>query len=141
MRAKDYMRSVYQAEQELRLIQRKRQHYIELATSLSVNLEALPGGNLTSSRTETAAIGLADLAEQLSVKAKKYSALVTEAQSMVDEIPQLKFRKLLTLKYLVGMSWKSVSDELDYDDEKSVYRAHKYALQELQKRIDYHGLT
>ena len=134
MTAKEFMQQVHHAETELRLIEKKRRHYQELATNISVNLTGMPGGGQQgSSRVETGAIGIVDLLTFLDVKAKEYTALIVQAEKLIDKIPQDNFRRVLTLRYLLGNSWKTILDEMEYKDEKSVYRCHGYALKELQK--------
>jgi hypothetical protein len=43
---------------------------------------------------------------------------------------------ILNYRYLCGWSYKSISDELKYNDPNSVYRAHGWALREAQKIIN-----
>lgn len=134
MQAKVFMEQVRRAEEELKLIQAKRRHYHELATMAGIG-----GGSVGSqhtgatSRVETAAVNIVDLTTALDVKEAEYVQLIQKAEQLIDRIPQFKFRQVLTLHYLAGMTMKSVSDEIGYKDEKSVYRARGYALRELQK--------
>ena len=134
MTAKEFMQQVRHAENELKLIEKKRRHFQELATSISVNLTGMPsGGQQGASRVETGAIGIVDLMAGLEQKAREYTALIVQAEQMLEKIPQDNFRKVLTLRYMLGYSWKTILDEMEYKDEKSVYRCHGYALKELQK--------
>ena len=133
MKAKEFMQQVHHAEIELRMIEKKRRHFQELATNIGVNLTGMPGGGQQgSSRVETGAIGLVDLMAGLDKKAAEYAALITKAEDLIDKIPQDNFRKVLTLRYILGESWKTIVDEMEYKDEKSAYRCHGYALKELQ---------
>ena len=133
MKAKEFMDQVRTAEKELKLIGAKRRHYIEMATSIGVNLTGMPGGPRGKSRVEAGAIGMVDLLTELDVKEKEYAALVKKAEDLIEQLPQEKFRKVLTLYYLAGLSMRSVNDEMDYKDEKSAYHCCRYALRELQK--------
>jgi len=133
MQAKEFMQQVRKAESELKLIAMKRRHYEDLAASIGVKLTGMPSGSGGGSRVETAAVGLTILTSQLTEKEKEYAALVRKAEKLIDKIPQEKFRKVLTLRYLCGISWRSIQDEMAYNDEKSVYRCNGYALKELQK--------
>jgi len=72
---------------------------------------------------------LADLEQQIA----KHAKIISEAENLISRIPQEKYRQLLTLRYLAGMSWSSISDEMGYQDRNSVYRAHGYALIEARK--------
>ena len=133
MTAKEFMEKVRQAESELRLINKKRLHYQELATSIGVKLTGMPGGQKGGSMVETGAVAIVDLMAELDAKEKEYTAVVKKAEGLISKIRQEKFRKILTLRYITGCSWKIIRDEMEYKDEKSVYRCHGYALRELQK--------
>jgi hypothetical protein len=62
--------------------------------------------------------------------------LIAEAEQVISRIEHDRLRRILTLRYLCGMSLRSISDELGYKDSNSVYRAHGYALLAAQKIID-----
>lgn len=134
MTAKAFLLSVRKAEIDLLHISARKRHYQDLISAIGSNIKSVvvktSGG---SSKTETAAIGLVDLVDKLTEKEKEYVALVEKAEALIAKIPQEKFRTVLTLRYLVGDSWKTIRDEMDYKDEKSVFRCHGYALRELQK--------
>ena len=53
--------------------------------------------------------------------------------SRVRQVPQEKYRLILTYMYLLGKSPKWISDELEYNDPNSVYRAKGWALWEAQQ--------
>ena len=129
------MERVRQAETELKLINKKRQHYHELATSIGVKLTGMPGGQKGGSMVETGAVALVDLLADLDKKESEYVQIVKSADELISKLKQEKFRKVLTLRYITGCSWKTIRDEMDYADEKSVFRCHGYALKELQKLL------
>ena len=93
----------------------------------------MPAGKQNKSKVEMSAIGVADLLQQLERKEKEYARVVKDAEEIIDKLPQEKFRMVLVLRYICGHSWKLIRDEMDYEDEKSVFRCHGYALKELQK--------
>ena len=136
MTAKEFLLSVKMAENDLMLIRARKAHYQDMIAAIGSNMRSVvvqtSGG---SSKTEAAAIGLADLMGKLSDKERQYVALVERADALISKIPQEKFRTVLTLRYLVGDSWKTIRDKMDYRDEKSVFRCHGYALKELQKLL------
>lgn len=134
MTAKEYMVRVRRAEQELEILAEKKRHYIDLMLSIGANTgKAVIRAPSGSSKAETAAVGLVDLAEQIDKKIQEYTQIVKKAEALIDKLPQEKFRKVLTYRYLCNLSWKTISDKLDYSDEKSVHTCHRYALRELQK--------
>jgi hypothetical protein len=132
MQAKQYMQMIREAEIELKLINAKRQHYIDLAASMGAGIGKVSDTPSTGSRVETAAIGMADLLTELNVKAREYEGMIRKAEALISKIPQERFRQLLTYRYFCNWSWSHISDELGYKDPKSVYRVHGWALRELQ---------
>ena len=134
MTAKEMMTRVHRAEQELLVLNAKKRHYEDLMMSIGANTgKAVIGKPSGVSKTETAAIGLVFLMDQIEAKIKEFTQIVVNAEAMIEKLPQDNFRKVLTLRYICDWSWKSIRDELGYKDEKSVYRCHGYALKELQK--------
>ena len=61
-------------------------------------------------------------------KAKEYVIQIQRAERLIALLPQERYRQILTFRYLCGWSFRSISDELHYQDQKSVYRAHGWAL-------------
>ena len=138
MRAKDFFKQVQTAERELKLLNAQISHFRDLGLSITGGGMDSPvvSHSRGSSRVEMAAMGIFDSTQKLEQQAKEYLAVIAKAQHVVDMIPQDKFRQILTLHYLAGWSFSSISDELKYNDRKSVYKAHKYALDEAQKVLD-----
>jgi Zn-dependent M32 family carboxypeptidase len=95
----------------------------------------MPGGQGGGSRVETGAIGLIDLIGECTDKEREYVALVKKAEELIAKIPEEKFRRVLTLRYIACESWKTVRDKMGYEDEKSVFRCNGFALRELQKLL------
>lgn len=136
MQAKDYMSRVQKAERELHRISAKKRHYADLAMSIGAKMRAVVvSSNDNSSKTETAAIGLAEMQEMLEKKERAYVAIVREAEEKIEQIPQDKFKDVLTYRYICGESWPTIRDKLGYKDIKSAHRCNGYALQELQKHL------
>lgn len=133
MQAKEFMQQVRVAEQELKMIGAKRRHYEDLARSVGCGIGSATAKPSGASRVEAAAVGLVDLFTDLDVKERQYVALIRKAEELIARLPRERHRQILTLRYLSGWSWKSISDEMEYHDPKSVYRVHGWALQELQK--------
>lgn len=138
MRAKEFFRQVAHAERELMLIRAQIAHFSDLGTSISGGSMDSPvvTHSRTGSRVESAAMGIYDATKELEEKAKEYLATVQKARTVIAAIPQEKYRQILTLRYLAGWSYKSISDELRYKDDKSVYRAHGWALVEAQRILN-----
>lgn len=101
MKAKDYMLRVQKAENELLRIRAKKQHYADLAMSIGAKVRTVVVASVDNgSKTETAAIGLAEMQEQLERKEKEYVALVKEAEALIEGLTQERFKDVLTLRYI-----------------------------------------
>ena len=134
MTTKDYFLRVRASERELRLLMAKKRHYEDIGLSISPQITGMPGsGQRGASRVEMAAVGMVDILADLRQQIEKHAKIISDAENLIARIPQEKYRQLLTLRYLAGLSWSSISDEMGYQDRNSVYRAHGYALMEAKK--------
>ena len=140
MTPKQYLQQVAQAERDLRTLKAKLAHYEELGIMSSLSNGNTPvKASKGHSRVETAAIGIVDTLSEMMAKIADYTAIITQAQKLIDRIPQENYRKLLTLHYLCGWKLPRVGEELRYEDRNSVYRAHGWALLELGKVLKEKG--
>ena len=122
------------AEREMRLLAAKKRHFEDVGFSITTRITGMPGsGQRGASKVEMAAVGMVDVMAQLQKQIDEYARIIQDAENLIARIPQEKYRQLLTLRYLAGMSWPSISDEMGYRDRNSVYRAHGYALIEARK--------
>ena len=130
--AKQFFQQVRRAETELKVLNAKLQHYEDIGFSISGSSGVIGNKNRGSSRVELAAIGAVDVFRQLHEQQKEYMAVIARAEQVIRAIRQEKYRQILNYRYLCGWSFKSISDELAYNDPNSVYRAHGWALHEAQ---------
>lgn len=134
MKARDFFRQVQRAESELKILNAKLRHYEDIGLSIGTgNNNGMPGNrNRSASRVELAAIGAVDVFQDLLSQQREFAAIVARAEHVIKMIKQEKYRQILNYRYLCGWSFKSISDELKYNDPNSVYRAHGWALHEAQ---------
>ena len=133
MTAKEFFRQVRRAERELKIIKAKLEHYEDLGFSLGGAAGVIGNKQRGSSRVEMAAIGKVDVMRDLVEQQKEYMAIIARAEDIIRQVPQEKYRLILTYLYLLGKSPKWISDELEYNDPNSVYRAKGWALWEAQQ--------
>lgn len=138
MKAKEFFRLVRIAESELKVLNAKIQHYEDLGMSISMgNNSGMPGsGNRGTSRVEIAACGAVDASMDLEKQKREYMAIIAKAEHVIKMLPQERYRQILTYRYICGKSLRWISDELEYTDQNSIYRAHGWALKEAQKILD-----
>jgi hypothetical protein len=136
MKAKDFFRQVRVAEAELKILNAKISHYEELGFPRGGIVSGTGNRRKGTSAVELAACSAADALSDLEDQRRRFRAIVGRAEGIIKKIPQERYRQLLSFRYLCGKSFRWISDELDYSDPKSVYRAHGWALREAQKILD-----
>ena len=136
MTAKEIFQASYAAVREIRRLEQRRAHYLAMAASVAGLSQTPVTGGEKHSRTETAAIGLAELADQMAVRAAEYLAVVRKAENLVEKLEKPRFREVLTLRYIQGYSWEDVSRLMGYVDPGSVFRVNRWALQAAQKFLN-----
>ena len=138
MKAKEFFRQVRIAETELKVLNAKRQHYLDLGISMggSSTSGTIGNKNRSTSRVELAACGAVDAMQDLEEQRKRYLAIIARAEKVISQITQEKYRQILDYRYICGKSFRWISDELEYNDPNSIYRAHGWALKEAQKILN-----
>lgn len=136
MTAKQFFRQVQQAESELKVLNAKYRHYEDLGFSMGGAAGVIGNKQKGTSRVELAACGAVDALRAVDEQRRAYMAVIARAEAIIKSIPQEKYRMILNYRYLCGWSFRSISDELAYNDPNSVYRAHGWALSEAQKVIN-----
>ena len=133
MTAKEFFRQVRRAENELKVLNAKLEHYEELGFSSGGIVSGTGNAHRGTSRVELAACGAVDALRDLYDARRDFLAVIARAEGIIRKVPQEKYRMLLSYYYILGKSPKWISDELGYRDPNSVYRAKGWALWEAQK--------
>ena len=136
MTAREFFRRVRTAESELKILNAKLAHYEELGISLGGACGVIGNKQKGTSRVEFAAIGAVDALRDLYDRIREYMAIIARAEAIIAQVPQEKYRRILNYRYILGRSFRWISDELEYTDPNSVYRAHGWALHEAQMIIN-----
>jgi len=134
---KDWLKRVLFAEKEIKVLRARVGHYEDIGLTIThFSTDTPVKASKGSSRVETAAVGIVDTLNALNANLGAYETIVRDAENMINRVPQENYRRLLTYRYLCGMSFRSISDELRYTDRNSVYRAHGWAILELKKILN-----
>ena len=141
MKAKAFFEQVAKAAHDLGVVKKKLRRYRDIGYSISGGSMDSPvvSHSRGSSRVEASAIGMYETTREWEETEKRLAAVIHEAEKVIEQIPQQKFRDVLTFKYICGMSRESIADELGYKDKRSVNRAHGFALREAQKILNKAG--
>ena len=132
MRAKDFFRQVLRAESQFKQLTARLRHYEDIGLTITGTGSGIGGNQRGSSRVELAAIGMVDATSHLVAEIREYQQIIARAEAVISAVPQEKYRQILNYRYLCGWSFRSIADELRYNDPNSIYRAHGWALHEAQ---------
>lgn len=136
MTSKELFNRVFAAQQEIKLLERRRRKYIEMACSAAGMSETSVRSSGNKSRTEQAAMKLVELADRMGNTAAEYYKLVEDAEGLIARLDRPRHRQVLTLRYIECKGWREITRIMRYEDEKSVFRVHGWALRAAQKLLD-----
>ena len=136
MNVKRLLVSVIDAQRRIRDMLARKEHYRELATSISGMSENRIRSTDKRSRVETAALALVDLGADLGKQAEMLAEQLREAERLLDQLSNARHSQILGMRYLEAKSWDEIMRVMGYGDIHSAYRLHGYALAELQKIAD-----
>jgi len=137
MKAKAFFMRARSAENDIKRLERMMEHYRAVGGSISSKWGGIGGGKGNNqSKVETAALGIISAEQSILDELYKYRAIVAEAENVISRVPQSRFREILTMHYLAGMTLADVSRALGYRHTENLYRAHGWALAAAQKEID-----
>jgi len=136
MKAKDFFRQVRVAEKELKILNAKLRHFEELGMSMGGASGVIGNKHRGSSRVELGACGAVDATMDLEKQKREYLAIISRAEQVIRQIEQERYRQILEYYYICGKSFRWISDELEYNDRNSIYRAHGWALSKAQEVLN-----
>lgn len=122
-------------ESRIRAKQAEMRHYRELATSISPNYDGLPHGSSASSKVESAVLRIVALTEEIAAESEQLVAYRKYAKAIIDGVPELRQRDVLTYRYLNGYEWETVCILMD-KSRTQVWRIHAEALDAAQQSMD-----
>lgn len=137
MRAKEFFMRARHAEADIERLEAMIEHWESVGTGITSKWGYTPpGSGANHSKVELAVLGIVAAEEGVLSELEAYRKIVLEAEKVISMISQSRFRQILSLHYLAGLSLAEVGTRLKYQDRNSIYRAHGYALSEAQKIID-----
>lgn len=90
---------------------------------------AMEKGVNNFSRVATYAAELIDIENECKSKIKSAREKIEKAQRVIDSIEKYRHRELLELRYLNCKKWSEIAKIMGYEDERTVYKTHAYALE------------
>ena len=117
-----------------------RQKYHRLgdqATSVTPNLSGMPSPHgCPSDKVGQAAAERADLMDDIIEQERMCSAVIHQIESAVSRVDDFEHRQILHSRYLEGMPWQDIADEMNYS-LRSVHRKKLDALDVLPLVVTY----
>lgn len=129
MSTKEYLNQAYRLEQRIRLHKERLEELRELSGSVgSPGFEEHfnPNRNTEAPFIKTL-YKIMELEEKVNNELSDLLKLQVEIQGVIDALPDMDERLVLTYRYLKNMSWSQIGDKL-YVDERTVRRWHNKAL-------------
>ena len=132
MTAKEYLRQYRRLTESLRQLESDLRKLEEERDSIQIRADGMPGSGSVSKRVENLAVRIIDQQRRTMVRREKVLAKREEIRSVIMLVPDPKLSRLLDLRYVEGMKWEEISQEMVID-LRYIYRLHGRALQEADK--------
>ena len=142
MNSKEYFQNVYTAVRKLQVLRERRNVYLSMGlSSPGMSSDGIHGGSIKSSRTEKAALELAELSEGIESHITELSAILLDAERILEQLDP-SYARILQMRYIQCLRWSEIQHALGCD-AATTYRRHGRALQaagrileSIEKRID-----
>lgn len=128
MSPRDYLQQARGMRLRIEALNERRQRYEDLATSATAHYRSGPGGTKRVSSVEEYAVKLADLSEEMNLRAGIYAEALREIEAAIDAVEDPKYRDILRYRYLNGWSWRMIERKMYYGNNY-IFQLHLRALQ------------
>ena len=128
MDAKTYLRQLHDLDREIDALLQRRERYEALATRRTASYSDMPRGGRTESSVEYFACRLVELAQDIDAKIDAFVDLTREAEHLIEQVQDERYRRILKYRYLNGWRWERIAEAMNYD-RRQVTRLHGDALQ------------
>ena len=93
--------------------------------------------NNCQSKVETNAVKIISLEESLKNDMAELSKLTQKFLTALDKIEDIKYRELLTYRYLCGNTWEQVAEQMNYSYMHVLIRLHPKALKLIENMNNF----
>ena len=138
--AKTYLRRYRALVARQESLQRAINAAYDRAYSCTARLKpvTVTGGNGAFDRMAEDVARIADETEQLYAEKQKVNAALTEILRAIDAVPDEMQKTVLTLRYVEGMDWISVAEQIHYERTETLV-FHGRALWNVNKWLEENG--
>lgn len=108
----------------------ERDQLVELATSITPNLDGMPHGSGTSDKVGNAAVKLVVMAKEIDRLIDQYVDFKRKVIQDLEKLPENEYL-VLHKRYIQGLSWGRIAKDLHYSRQQ-VWRVNVKALESLK---------
>ena len=131
MTAREYLERLRTIDRETNAMLAHRQEMLEQAISIKSMPDGVCVQTATGSRVEAAAIKLADYSEEINGSIDKLVDSKREAEKLIRQVQDSRFRSILTYRYLYNWPWEKIMGQMHFESSH-LFRLHGYALLEFE---------
>lgn len=128
---KEFLQQYRLAEMEELRLEHEIERWRSRAGKMTAGYSKAPAAGGDGRSMEYTLERLGELAAELTAQRDKLVRLRREIGAAIDTVPDARFRELLRLRYIEGMTWGRLAVAMGYDDLRWVYRMHGRALEKL----------
>ncbi len=144
MTAREYLERLRTIDRDINAMLEHKQEMLERATSIRSMPDGVCVQTATSSRVESAAVALADYGNCINEAVDILVDSKREAQRMIGQIQDSRFKSILTYRYLYNWGWEKIMGQMHFESSH-MFRLHGYALLEFENvfariTVDYSKL-
>lgn len=130
MTAKEYLSRARGIEDEIRQLERMRRAAYERATGCTAPINPAPAHGAGSDNTAS----YAHYDGLLQRKIEELHAVKAEIESVIERVPDERYRRLLRGRYLEQHTWERLAVDMNYS-YMQVCRLHGRALSEVERML------
>jgi len=135
MTAKEYLSQYRRITERIRQIGNEIRRLEDLADSISAENDGMPRGTKTSDRTGSLAVRIADRKAEYSRVLIEAEAKRSEIITVINSVDDPIHSRLLYDRYILGMRWDDIADDIHYEASHTRTRLHSKALQDTSQYI------
>ena len=121
---KQWLRRVMDAEEYIHDLQKSYQEVVDMATSITPRYE---GDGGSGSKNPHKFDKVAEYAERVERAINQLAAEKLKVYDAVEQLPDVTLKRVMTLRYIRGMKWERIADEMGYS-KRNVTILHGKAL-------------
>lgn len=106
----EFFDEVRKARMKLTNVEERRDYYRLMASDISActEQEIRAKGGLPTSRTESAALKLIRLSEEVEKVGEAYYELIRQANELIEKLDDPRYQSILTWRYVMALSWDEI---------------------------------